>query len=53
MWKLKYGTNDLIYKTEIDRRHGEQICGCEREGGGSGWMGSWGLVDANYYVWNG
>ena len=24
MWNLKYGTNDPIYKTEMDHGHGEQ-----------------------------
>ena len=30
--------------------HGEQICGCQWEGGG--WTGSLGLVDANYCIWS-
>ena len=32
--------------------HGEQICGCQEEGGRNG-TGSLGLVDANYCIWNG
>ena len=33
MWNLKYGTNDPIYKTEADHRHGEQTCGSQRQRG--------------------
>ena len=36
MWNLKDGTDDPIYKTETDNGHGEQTCGCQREGRGSG-----------------
>ena len=39
----KYGTNDPIYKTKTDHRHGEQTCGCcrggEREQHGQGFWG--------------
>ena len=35
-------------------RHREQTCGCQGEGEvGEGWIGSLGLVDANYYIVNG
>ena len=38
---------------QIHRRR-EQTCGCQGGGGeGEGWTGSLGLVDANYYIWNG
>ena len=30
--------------------YGEQTCGCQEEGGGTE---SLGLVDVNYYTWNG
>ena len=30
--------------------HGDQTCGCQGDGEGVGWMGSLGLVDANYYI---
>ena len=51
MWNIKYGTNELIYKTETDsetqrtdlwlpRGRGEEV----------GSTGSLGLVDANYYI---
>jgi len=33
--------------------HGEQTCGCQGGGGGSGMTGSLELVDANYCIWNG
>ena len=26
---MKYGTNDLIYKTETDNGHGVQTCGSQ------------------------
>ena len=29
MWNLKYGTDNPIYKTESDYRHGEYIQGCQ------------------------
>ena len=31
-------------------RHGEQTCVAKGKGEGVGWMGSLGLVDANYYI---
>ena len=34
-------------------KHGEQTCGCQGVGKGMGWTGNLGLVDANYYIWNG
>ena len=42
MWNLKYGTNYLIYKTEMDHRHGEQTCICQG-GGVSGLDGEFGV----------
>ena len=29
MWKLKYGKNEPIYKTETGHQHGQQTCGCQ------------------------
>ena len=50
-WNLKYGTDDPIYKTETVHKHREQTCGCQGgEGEEVGWIGSWVLVDANYYI---
>ena len=43
MWNLKYYTNDPIYKTETDHRHGEQTCGCWGESGRSGMDGEFGV----------
>ena len=36
-------------------RHREQTCGCQGEvaSGGEGWIGSFGLADANYYIYIG
>ena len=40
--------------TKQKQTHREQTCGCQRgEGEGVGWMGSLGLLDANYYFENG
>ena len=44
----------LSTKEKRTHRHREQICGCQGGAGeGVGWTGSWGLVDANYYIQNG
>ena len=51
MWSLKYGTNDLS-TTETDHGHGGQTSVCQGEEEGAGWIGSLGLVDANYCIWN-
>ena len=32
---------------------GEQTCGCQGGEGGSGWPGSLGLLDADYWLWSG
>ena len=40
-------------KQKQTHRHREQTCGCQRGGGEGGWIGSLGLADANYYIWNG
>ena len=45
---------NLSVKQKQTNRHREQTCGCQ--GGWSleeGWMGSLGLADANYYIWDG
>ena len=36
IWNLKYGTNELRYKTETDSRCREQTCGCQGGRGGRG-----------------
>ena len=41
---------NLPTKQKQTHRHREQTCGCQGRGGG-GWIGSLGLVDANYYLW--
>jgi len=35
------------------RTHRQQICSCQGETGEEGWAGSLGLLDANYYTYNG
>ena len=40
MWNVKYDTNELIYKTEIDHRHRKQTYGYQ--GGKGGYkLGVW------------
>ena len=51
MWDLKYGTNEPIYKTETDSWTQRTDLWLPRgRGKGVGWMGSSGLVDADYYI---
>ena len=49
---LIYGINESFHRKET-HGHGEQICGCQWGGGGSGMDGSLGLIDANYCFWSG
>ena len=53
MWNLKYGTNEPIFKTEIDTQTQRTDLWLPEEGKGEGWTGSLGFVDANYYIYNG
>ena len=51
-WTTTNMTHYLIYGTEADsqtQRHRETTCGCQ-EGMREGCIGSWGLIEANYYV---
>ena len=50
MWNIKYGTNEPITK-QIHREN--RLVVAKWEEGGGGGIGSLGLVDANYYIWNG
>ena len=44
---------NLPMKQKQTHRHREQTCGYQRKGGvGEGRIGSFGLADANYYIWN-
>ena len=43
---------NLSLRQKQTHRHKEQTCGCQR-GGRDGWTGSFGLADANYYIYNG
>ena len=45
-------TNEPFYRKET-HGHGEQTCGCQREGEGVGWTVNLGLIHANYCLWNG
>ena len=49
---LKYDTNKLIYKPEIDSQTQRTDLCLPREGRevGEGWVGSLGIADANYYI---
>ena len=44
---------NLSKEQKQTHKHGEQTCGCQGVGKGMGWTGNLGLVDANYYIWNG
>ena len=45
---------NLSMKQKQTRRHREQTCGCQRGGGmGTGWIGSLGFADVNYYMYDG
>ena len=48
MWSLKHGTNDLFTKQKqiMDMEDRLEFAGRQ----GVGWIGSVGLVDANYYI---
>ena len=52
IWILIYGTNETLHRKE-NHGFGEQTCGCQRGGGGMGWMRSLELREAKYYLWNG
>lgn len=47
-WSLKYGTNESIYKTEIDSDMENRLVVTKVEG--VRWTGSLGLVAANYSI---
>ena len=46
IWNLIYGTNEIFHRKE-NHGHGEQTCDCWRGGERVGWIGNWGLIDAN------
>ena len=51
MWNINYGTNLPVHEQKQTHRHGQQICGCQEEGGeGVGWTRSLVLIDANHYI---
>ena len=52
MWNLKYDTNELIYETKTDSQRTDLWLPRGR-GVREGWIGSMGLVDGNYYIYNG
>ena len=51
-WNLIHGTNEPFHGKETHGL-GEQTYGCRGGGGEYGWIGSLGLIDANYCIWNG
>ena len=51
MWNPIYDTNELIYKTETDSQIENRLMVAKEEW--EAWFGNLGLVDANYYKWNG
>ena len=53
IWNLIYGTKETFHRKE-NHGLGVQTCGCQRGGGeGVGWIGSLGLIDADYCLWKG
>ena len=50
IWNLIYCTNALFHR-KANHGLGEQTCGCQGGGGGSGGVGDLG-VDINYCLWN-
>ena len=54
MWNLIYDKMNLFTKQKQTHRYREETCGCQKgEGLGEGWIGSLGLVQANFYIENG
>ena len=54
MWNQKYGSDELIYKTETNSQAQRADMWLPRgRGEEEGGTGSLGLVDTNYYVENG
>ena len=51
MWNLKYGTDELTYKTETDSERTLAVDKGDNGGWGKGWTESLGLVDTNYIEW--
>ena len=49
---LKYGTNEPVYKTEMDSQTENRLVVAkgERQREREGWAGSLGLADVNYYI---
>ena len=43
----------LSIEKKQSRGLGEQTCGFQGRGGGVGWIGNLGLIEANYCPWNG
>ena len=45
VWNLKHGTNEPVHRNRL--RHGEQTCGCKREGEDGGrWRQRWSEIEA-------
>ena len=49
---LIYGTNEPIYRKETNSWTQRTDLRLPRGGGGNGWAGSLGIVDANYCIWS-
>ena len=48
---LIHGINEPFHRKE-NHGHGEPTCGCQEQGGGSRRVSNFGLIDANYSLWN-
>ena len=52
IWNLKYDTKEFTKEKQI-MNMGSGLVVARKEVGGVGWMGNWGFVGANYYIYNG
>ena len=50
IWNLIYGTNKAFYRK---KNHGLGVRLVVTKGEGVGWLGSLGLIDADYFLWIG
>ena len=52
IWNLTYGTRDLSTEKKQAHRLGNQTCGCQGGGTGSGMDWEFGVVDVNSCIWS-
>ena len=52
MWNVKYDTNELIYERKTDSDIEDRLV-ARGKGNREGWIESWGLANASYYMQDG